>query len=395
MLTAVLFDMDGVLIDSEPFIQEAMISWFADQGVTAYAKDFKPFFGVGEAAMLNGVAGCHDYVIADIAAAKLDVYERYYRLIEGKDLSHPGILRFFVNARRAGLLTAVVSSADRPKVLKNMAAVRIGIEDVDMVVSGDDVKRKKPFPDIFQYAALSLGITCDEALVVEDALSGVSAAVAAGCYPSAVATSFDTISLVEAGACFVLPHTGDFEDFSTLEEFNVLVKKYTRATADMTVPYGAVSLLKDTRSVPGAPETRAMERLRAAASAVRLHAYAPYSSFKVGAALMSARTGAVYTGCNVENSSYGATVCAERNAILHAIAEEGEIGIAALVVVSDDAPPAPPCAQCLQVLAEFSCPDTVVRLCSTSGESREYAFSDLLPHPFIFPSRRAKDEDAE
>ncbi|AEC02302.1 cytidine deaminase [Parasphaerochaeta coccoides] len=389
MLTAVLFDMDGVLIDSEPLIQDAMISWFADQGVTVYPRDFKAFFGVGETAMLRGVGGCHDYVIDDIDTAKLDVYERYYRLLEGKDLSHPGILRFFKNARKAGLITAIVSSADRTKVLKNMAAVKISVEDVDLVVSGDDVKRKKPFPDIFQYAALSLGVTCDEALVVEDALTGVKAAVAAGCLPGAVATSFDAASLIESGACLVLPHVGDFDDFSTVQEFNALVGRYIRETAGRTVAYGAVRLMKEDRVVP-APDAAALDRLRHAASAVRLHAYAPYSTYKVGAALLSARTGAVYAGCNVENSSYGATICAERNAILHAIAEEGKIGIAALVVVSDDAPPAPPCAQCLQVLAEFCRPDTVVRLCSASGDVREHLFSDLLPYPFIFPTQRSE-----
>lgn len=393
MLKAVLFDMDGVLIDSEPFIQEAMISWFADHGVTAASPDFRPFFGVGENAMLNGVAACHGYTIKDINSAKLDVYERYYRLLEGKDLSHTGILQFFKNARKAGLKTAVVSSADRAKVLRNMAAVRITVDDVDLVVSGDDVIRKKPFPDIFQFACFALGVPAEDALVVEDALTGVRAAVSAGCYPSAVATSFGTRDLIDAGARYVIPHAKDFGSFSSLEEFNALVRDYTRATAALTVPYGAVRLFAGDIAVPGSVDTSMQDKMYQEAALVRQHAYTPYSQYKVGASIISARTGKIYTGCNVENSSYGATICAERNAILHAVAEEGDLGIAALCVVSEDAPPAPPCAQCLQVLAEFCRPQTQVVLIATSGERQDMLFSDLLPQPFIFPSRRSGEKE--
>ena len=120
----------------------------------------------------------------------------------------------------------------------------------------------------------------------------------------------------------------------------------------------------------------------------RENAYTPYSKFKVGACVKSAATGRLYAGCNVENSSFGATICAERNAITTAIAAEGIIGIETLVVVSDDEPPAPPCALCLQVLAEFTSPDSLVILSSLEGKMCRYKFSELLPNPFIFPSER-------
>jgi cytidine deaminase len=126
----------------------------------------------------------------------------------------------------------------------------------------------------------------------------------------------------------------------------------------------------------------------------RRNAYAPYSKFKVGAALVSAKSGKVYSGCNVENSSYGATICAERNAVLHSIAEEGMVGIDLLVVVTDDDPPAPPCALCLQVLAEFCRPETEVHLVDTAfaegrgGVHEVHRFDELLPYPFIFPAMR-------
>ena len=129
-------------------------------------------------------------------------------------------------------------------------------------------------------------------------------------------------------------------------------------------------------------------RLRKAAAAARENAYAPYSSFKVGAAVLSALTGRIYSGCNMENSSYGATICAERNAITTAIAAEGVIGIDMLAVCSDDDPPAPPCALCLQVMAEFARPETEIILFSVNGDERHYTFSELLPNPFVFPTMR-------
>ncbi len=118
------------------------------------------------------------------------------------------------------------------------------------------------------------------------------------------------------------------------------------------------------------------------AKETRERAYAPYSGFKVGAALLTADGSHIYTGCNVENASYGATICAERNAILHAIAQDGVQSFAAIVVVSDDEPPAPPCALCLQVLIEFCSPELEVCLGSMDGIEVEYTLGELLPHPF-------------
>lgn len=125
-----------------------------------------------------------------------------------------------------------------------------------------------------------------------------------------------------------------------------------------------------------------METLLKAASKAREHAYAPYSGFKVGAAVVSAATGKVYAGCNVENASYGATICAERGAVLQMVAAEGKAGISEILVVTDANPPAVPCALCLQVLSEFCSPETPVKVASLCGEVRNLAFGELLPHPF-------------
>ena len=114
------------------------------------------------------------------------------------------------------------------------------------------------------------------------------------------------------------------------------------------------------------------------------HAYSPYSHFNVGAAVLSSGSGRIYSGCNVENASYGATICAERNAITTAITNEGAIGIDLMVITSRCNPPAKPCAVCLQVMSEFIRPETPIVLANTMGVVENYKFSDLLPQPFDY-----------
>lgn len=125
------------------------------------------------------------------------------------------------------------------------------------------------------------------------------------------------------------------------------------------------------------------EPLIRAASAARQRAHAPYSRFTVGAAIRT-RRGDVYAGCNVENRSYGATVCAERVALGSALAA-GERQLTAVLVLAEASPPAPPCGICLQCLAELAAPDLPVRLVNPGGETRDLRLAELLPHPFELP----------
>ncbi len=118
--------------------------------------------------------------------------------------------------------------------------------------------------------------------------------------------------------------------------------------------------------------------LVAAAGAARANAYAPYSGFAVGAAVVSA-DGQVFSGCNVENASYGLTVCAERHAVAAAVAA-GARDLRGLAVVTPVSPPAPPCGACRQVLAEFGEMDVV--LANPGGERGRTTLGALLPHAF-------------
>lgn len=120
--------------------------------------------------------------------------------------------------------------------------------------------------------------------------------------------------------------------------------------------------------------------LLAAATEVREKAYAPYSRFKVGAALRTA-SGAVFVGCNVENVAYPEGTCAEAGAIAAMVAG-GETRIAEVLVIADSPDPVPPCGGCRQKIAEFAGQEVRVTLCTTDGKSRVMTVADLLPGVF-------------
>ena len=121
------------------------------------------------------------------------------------------------------------------------------------------------------------------------------------------------------------------------------------------------------------------DSLIAAAKQARENAHAPFSNFRVGAALR-AKSGRVFTGCNVENATYGLTMCAERVAIFKALSE-GERGFDAIAVVADTESLTPPCGACRQLIWEF-CGDVPVVLSNLGGKSEVHQMAALLPRPF-------------
>ena len=119
------------------------------------------------------------------------------------------------------------------------------------------------------------------------------------------------------------------------------------------------------------------DELIARAVAARERAYAPYSKFKVGAALLG-KSGRVYTGCNVENAAYGPSMCAERTAVFKAVSE-GEREFEAIAVVTENG--VSPCGTCRQVMIEFA-PEMTVIIADTQGNARRTTVRDLLPDGF-------------
>lgn len=120
------------------------------------------------------------------------------------------------------------------------------------------------------------------------------------------------------------------------------------------------------------------KELLAAALAARKNAYAPYSKFAVGAAVRTA-DGKIFTGCNVENASYGLSCCAERCAIFAAVGA-GERKFTALCVAADTKEPVSPCGACRQVMTEFKIPEII--LANTNGDIKIYTSEELLPYGF-------------
>ena len=129
----------------------------------------------------------------------------------------------------------------------------------------------------------------------------------------------------------------------------------------------------------GGPTRSMLAAMAALAREARERAQAPYSRFKVGAALKT-RTGEIVTGCNIENASYGLTMCAERVAVFKAVSE-GLDDFDVIAVVADAKRLTPPCGPCRQILWEY-CGDVLVHMTDLLGRSRTLRLSDLLPMPF-------------
>jgi HAD superfamily hydrolase (TIGR01509 family) len=188
-IRAAIFDMDGVLTDSEPLINAAAVAMFHEKGLSVRPDDFLPFVGTGEDRYIGGVAELHHFLI-DLPAAKRRTYEIYLELVPARLKVFPGARELVESCRQAGLHVAVASSADRIKVEANLAKASLPLESWDAVVTGEDVVAKKPAPDIFIKAAEKLGFKACECVVIEDAVNGIQAALAAGMRCVAVAQSF-------------------------------------------------------------------------------------------------------------------------------------------------------------------------------------------------------------
>ncbi len=198
-IAGVIFDMDGVLVESEPFIAEAAVRMFAEKGIALRPADFRPFIGMGEDRFLGGVAEARG-VVLEMPHDKVRTYEIYLELIQGRLEPLPGVAEFIGRCRSLGLRLAVASSADLMKVEGNLRALSLPPGTFDAVVVGEDIIRKKPAPDIFLEASRRLGLEPGACLVIEDAVSGVAAAKAAGSRCLGVTTSFSADQLASAGA---------------------------------------------------------------------------------------------------------------------------------------------------------------------------------------------------
>lgn len=202
-LTGVIFDMDGVLCDSEDFMAEASVRMFAETyRVKVDPREFFPYRGTGENAYLGNVARNHGITL-NLEDDKQRAYKIFLTAIKGRLQPLPGALDFVAGCRHRGLPCAIATSADRMKLNGMLPEIGLPLETFQAIVTGSDVTHKKPHPEIFLTAAARLGCVPAQCLVIEDSASGVRAAKAAGCRCLALTTSLDATALRREGADYV------------------------------------------------------------------------------------------------------------------------------------------------------------------------------------------------
>jgi HAD superfamily hydrolase (TIGR01509 family) len=186
-IRGVIFDMDGVLTDSEWFIAEAARLMFREtHRVEVKHEDFAEFVGMGENRYLGGVAAMYGIGDFEIERDKARTYAIYGELVKGKEPARgalkamPGAIEFVRACAALGLKIAVATSTDYIKMMANLEAVGLGEGIFHATVNGLEVERRKPFPDLFLEAAKRIGLAPESCWVVEDSPSGVQAAKAAG-----------------------------------------------------------------------------------------------------------------------------------------------------------------------------------------------------------------------
>ncbi|MDK2857656.1 MAG: hypothetical protein PWQ29_248 [Verrucomicrobiota bacterium] len=197
---AFIFDMDGVLCDSEAVIAEAASRMFKERyEVDVTTKDFEPFIGTGEDRYLGGVAEKFEISLT-MPDDKEETYRIYAEIARERLQPIPGIVEFLRSSVTKGIRLAVATSADQFKMEVNLAAIGVKEELFAARVTGSQIQHKKPAPDIFLKAAELLGCMPAECIVFEDAVNGVQAAKAAGMHCMGITSSFSAELLSSNGA---------------------------------------------------------------------------------------------------------------------------------------------------------------------------------------------------
>ena len=195
---AILFDMDGVLIESEYLMRHAAIQALADYGITAKHEDFREFTGMGEDKFVGGVAEKYGHKY-EFAMKEL-AYDYFGQQVSEMAEVPEGVKEMLTALHEKGLVLAVCSAADLRKVKYNIQAIGVDESIFTALVTGSDVARKKPFPDIYLEGARRVGIDPKDCLVVEDAISGIEAAHAAGMDAVGIPSTFTPQQLQEKAA---------------------------------------------------------------------------------------------------------------------------------------------------------------------------------------------------
>ncbi len=204
MIRGVIFDMDGVLLDSEPATAIASVKGMAEFGIHADPEDFREFCGMGEKAYFGGVA--EKYGGEYSQAMKDRIYEYYVRDAEKDIILFDGVPEVIRTLHKHGYKIAIASGSLPIKVNTNIRAGKLPVECFTAVVTAADVEKQKPDPEIFLKAAKAMGLEPSECIVCEDAVSGVKGAIAGGMQVLGITTTFPEARLKELGATYTSGH---------------------------------------------------------------------------------------------------------------------------------------------------------------------------------------------
>ncbi|MGI6020525.1 MAG: HAD family hydrolase [Lachnospiraceae bacterium] len=190
---AILFDMDGTLLDSEVLMRNSGVRALADFGIECTADDFLPFTGQGELRFLGGVAAKYGHEFDP--EMKERCYYYFGEYVEEEAVIPERLMETLDNLKEKGVRIAVCTSADRTKVRHNLRALGVSADYFETIITGDDIKNAKPDPEVYLKGAAALGLSPEDCLVVEDAPSGIASAHAAGMKAAAITSSFDEETL--------------------------------------------------------------------------------------------------------------------------------------------------------------------------------------------------------
>lgn len=209
-IDTILFDMDGVLIDSEYALRSCCIETLSNYGIKAAHEDFMQFIGMGEDKFIGGVVRKHGKEYTQ--EMKTKCYENYGRRAKNF-IAEPENIKEMLNLlKKDGYKMAVASSADKMKVDINLSCIDVEASYFDTVTNGSEITHKKPHPEIFITCAKKLKKAPENCIVIEDAISGVQAAKAANMLCIAVLTSFSEKELKDAGADYIVKETPEIVD---------------------------------------------------------------------------------------------------------------------------------------------------------------------------------------
>jgi len=207
LIKHIIFDMDGVLLDSEQAIRKACIR-VMNLDITTEDDVFKPLTGTGDTNFVRGVAEDNGITYTD--DLKQEVYKEISVIVKEESVVFPGVAEMLHTLKERGYTLAVASAADRVKVLINLDCMGLTEDFFRTVITGNDVAAQKPAPDCYIKVIETIGADPGECLVVEDAIKGLAAAHGAGALGAGVATTFtQEILKTEGKADYTIAQTVD------------------------------------------------------------------------------------------------------------------------------------------------------------------------------------------